>query len=414
MFKSIVELHRYMDLYCKTLYEKMDYELIPQVLLDVVYSDELMPSPERRDEITFYHTNPVGKDNSYYLLSLVFDTRILDSYYRLPDKLEHRFASLLDAIIAQTTEYLNEALTSFVNNAPFVETSVSDLIKKSGKLLVCEILKLPYSQSPFNFFNKISALSYESSFSNGSILLLDPTQFDRIETYKKLRFKKEIPLSSHRHVRKILELCNAETALLSDGVSIYATVDLTANLDTFTIEFNSPLGWQLNYNHNKLMQVTYEEAYIPKPKISFFEFSRKYKHLQPNIESKKIVQLYRIILEATKQKKGTILIISKNARSEAYRLRNQGFLIEPLPLKPELILSITSIDGAVLLDPDGVCHGIGVILDGLATEKGDPSRGARYNSVVRYVHTIAQNDQYTNCISVVISEDGYVDIISEN
>jgi hypothetical protein len=34
--------------------------------------------------------------------------------------------------------------------------------------------------------------------------------------------------------------------------------------------------------------------------------------------------------------------------------------------------------GGVLIDPNGTCYAIGVILDGIATTKGDPARGSRY------------------------------------
>lgn len=36
---------------------------------------------------------------------------------------------------------------------------------------------------------------------------------------------------------------------------------------------------------------------------------------------------------------------------------------------------ITAIDGAVLIDPSSTCYAIGVILDGLASDKGSPARG---------------------------------------
>ena len=136
------------------------------------------------------------------------------------------------------------------------------------------------------------------------------------------------------------------------------------------------------------MQITHEEVFIPKPKISYMEFNHEVKKIFPELDAKKINNLYKLTLEAFKQVKGTIIVVSRNARSEAYRLRNQGFLIEAMPLTPNIIRSITNIDGAVLMDLDGYCHGIGVILDGIATEKGDPSRGARYNSAIRYVETI--------------------------
>jgi hypothetical protein len=58
------------------------------------------------------------------------------------------------------------------------------------------------------------------------------------------------------------------------------------------------------------------------------------------------------------------------------------------------------------LDLEGKCHSIGVILDGLASERGDAARGARYNSAIRYVESSAHA-----CLAVVLSEDGLINII---
>ena len=60
----------------------------------------------------------------------------------------------------------------------------------------------------------------------------------------------------------------------------------------------------------------------------------------------------------------------------------------------------------MLIQPDGTCHAIGAILDGLATEKGDSSRGSRYNSAVRYV-----NSSKYPVLAVVVSEDGWIDLL---
>jgi hypothetical protein len=47
--------------------------------------------------------------------------------------------------------------------------------------------------------------------------------------------------------------------------------------------------------------------------------------------------------------------------------------------------ALTDIDGAVRLDVQGICHAIGVILDGRVSEQGtlvgNRGRGARYNSM---------------------------------
>ena len=72
-----------------------------------------------------------------------------------------------------------------------------------------------------------------------------------------------------------------------------------------------------------------------------------------------------------------MLVISSRSDAEARRLSQQSTLIEPSRLTDREVAVVNSIDGAILLDQAGTCRAIGVILDGPATEKGDPSRGAR-------------------------------------
>lgn len=105
-----------------------------------------------------------------------------------------------------------------------------------------------------------------------------------------------------------------------------------------------------------------------------------------------------------------MLVISSAAAEEAARLAGQSTAIEPLHLTVNEIQKLTSIDGAVLIEPTGRCHAIGVILDGMATGKGKASRGSRYNSAIRYVET-AQKELKHECLAVVISEDGMIDLI---
>ena len=59
-----------------------------------------------------------------------------------------------------------------------------------------------------------------------------------------------------------------------------------------------------------------------------------------------------------------------------------------------------------VLGIDGRCYGFGVILDGEAKGCGDPARGSRYNSAVRYQTTMAPRS-----VIVVISDDRTVDLI---
>ena len=99
-------------------------------------------------------------------------------------------------------------------------------------------------------------------------------------------------------------------------------------------------------------------------------------------------------------------MISEGAAQEAARLTRQCFRVAPRLMTPSVLRLVTNIDGAVLIDPAGTCHAIGAILDGLATEKGDSSRGSRYNSALRYV----ESSRYA-VLAVVVSEDGWIDLL---
>lgn len=102
------------------------------------------------------------------------------------------------------------------------------------------------------------------------------------------------------------------------------------------------------------------------------------------------------------------MVISAEAAAELTRLKNQATPIEPCVLTPKLLGHLTGIDGAVLVGTDGFCHAIGVILDGQATSKGDPGRGARFNSAIRYVESAKGRGIST--MATVVSEDGGVDV----
>ena len=75
-----------------------------------------------------------------------------------------------------------------------------------------------------------------------------------------------------------------------------------------------------------------------------------------------------------------------------------------------LVEAATAIDGALICDADGVCHSIGTILDGKTSKKADSSRGARYNSAIRYIEQ--QKKKKKKTFIVVVSEDGYVKCFS--
>ncbi|HDR7904187.1 TPA: DNA integrity scanning protein DisA nucleotide-binding domain protein, partial [Bacillus cereus] len=154
---------------------------------------------------------------------------------------------------------------------------------------------------------------------------------------------------------------------------------------------------------------------FPKGKLRYF-----LNRIFSDISESNIDKLINIVQIASYQKHGTMLVVGTKdlAEEEINRLCNfqqavkikKINLIDMVESKRNLVLNqISSIDGAIYLDLDGNVHGIGVILDGPANELGDSSRGARYNSAIKYnkSHTKINN----NTLIIVVSEDGYIDIV---
>jgi hypothetical protein len=103
---------------------------------------------------------------------------------------------------------------------------------------------------------------------------------------------------------------------------------------------------------------------------------------------------------------GSMIVVASDAAEESRRLTQQGTCIEPTLMTKELLSRVSGIDGTIILDPHGICHAVGVILDGVATPDCTPSRGSRFNSGLRYVDT-----SDARRLAIVISDDNTVDII---
>ena len=128
----------------------------------------------------------------------------------------------------------------------------------------------------------------------------------------------------------------------------------------------------------------------------------------PAVDSGK---LWELIQESVRGYRTMLLIISDRPDQEAERLRWQSLRIDPQPVTGQLLRLAASVDGAVLIGPDGVCHAIGVKLDGIATEQEDTSRDASFTAARSYQES-ARRYLGRRSVAIVISEHGMADIIS--
>lgn len=287
----------------------------------------------------------------------------------------------------------------------------------------------------FDDINTISTLLYEGEKSAGRLVFISVKNTDSIIEMD-IKFENLIAISEHRKVRKILNLSNSnnnnflvleykinqeDNNKLEPHVCGIGKLKESQNSDVLpllVIDFKGHYHWELGYfdqSHKfiPILSVKNGKVSFPKEKDNKESFDNRCKEVFNTIEEAHIDNLWKYLKEAIEQKHGTMLVIldSHNSSSieEARRLGKHFFKIQPKIVDEKQIQKLTSIDGSLLLLSNGQCHATGVILDGKVTEQEDSSRGARYNSAIRYSQSIRGK---INHLIVVISEDGMIDFIS--
>src|SRR5262249_41947567 len=145
--------------------------------------------------------------------------------------------------------------------------------------------------------------------------------------------------------------------------------------------------WKLIHNGIVLMECRYNEPSLPVPSYNGTALEEALNRQFPNMSGERHGYFHKLVATASNAKHGTMLVISAQADAEAKRLSSVSFPVKRLLLTQVQLLSVSSIDGAILLDQDGDCHSLGVILDGQASSGERSDRGARYNSAVRYTNS---------------------------
>jgi len=361
---------------------------------------------------------PTYVDGYLVFVVLELNSDVFNQYYFLTKTTaDNRFTvyrSLIESAIYTFLGACQNALKDPEKSIGVIERSADELMRQAGRQLMYTASKAGNNfdglHGLYDACNEIASMKYEGAIGLGKIIIA-PKDHKNVKVT--LGLKTPIMLNEHRKVRKFLELSDEKSSIVSDSALIYGLGEIRGKYNpreesVFVVDFTSHYTWELSHDNNPLMIVSYREPRLPVEKIDREKFYDILERAFEGISRGEVDGLWDIAMEATKQRHGTMLVISENAVQESDRLGNQCFPTEPLILSKSIIHQITSIDGAVLLDKHGVCHAIGVILDGVASEKGDASRGARYNSAIRYYEqfgiTIAT-------VIVIISEDGMINLV---
>jgi hypothetical protein len=384
--------------------------------LEAIFND----ADAAKNRIYFADRAVYREDDRVFVCAIVrLDRKSYESHYRLsiPITLNDASTSLLDLTINQLLQACFIALRSRnADTYEFLNYARNVLTDSARAMVAFRFPRRTRSRQPtkldlFGDCNAIAALPYESKGGKGKLLVAE-RRHPNIET--EIHFRNAISLSDHQMTRKMLEMAQGDSCLLSDTRQVYGLGTVSGiydqtKEDLFVIEFIKQHSWRLLHAQHELMTVTLGRPKLALPIISEVAFRQ---HFYGHVDRRKTASLellYEIIKTTAALQHGALLVISNKAEQEAKRLGGQAVRVKPFLLRVENVPRLTAIDGAVLIDSSGLCHAVGVILDGQAVKTGNPSRGSRFNSALRYILTARKRGD--KCIGVVVSEDGMINLL---
>lgn len=340
---------------------------------------------------------------------LTVDSAPIDGLPRLEGEEVNRFpapSSFIGELINLVLVEADIALDQREPGLAAIRRSSRDLVQAAAEHFAggCFFRTRNFSHfHPCEPLSEIAIRTYESSTAHGRLLLVHP-KHDDLEVH--LHLDRPVPLTASRAVRKLLEITDDALALLVHVNGVYGLGRVVDDLaaDVFEIAITSHAAWELRGTDGTLLRLDYRRPTLPRPILDEDALIDAFDRVLGGAADEDA--LVPLVRAATAARHGTTLVVSADAASEAARLGGQATTVTPTHATADLLDHVAQIDGAVLVDPGGVCHAIGVILDGEVTAQGDSSRGARFNSAHRY-----QRSAPCPTVVVIVSEDGDVTLV---
>ena len=397
----------------QTIHEKqIAYKALSEEVKKILSTKEMYEESEK------FVSFPVHVSGYLVFVVLEIEKKVLGRHYTLEKEMFNgRYRTHRSFLLSVIDTYLKECANALKNPYKAIEAidrEAEELMRDAGKQFMYTVSQAGKNLKGFHGLyeacNIIASLKYEGEEGWGKMVIAAK---NHPNVKLNLELKEPIKVSDYRKVRKFLELSDDELLIISDSALIYGIGELKgeynpADESLFTIHFLSHFKWELQHANNSMMIVEYKQPRLPNERIDRDRFYLDLRRIFKGIEKTQLDDLWEITTEVIKQRHGTMLVITDNAQHEAIRLGKQSLPLQPLKLTAGFVRQVTSIDGSILLDRGCICYALGVILDGLATDKGDASRGARYNSAVRYYE---QFGKQSPTAIIIVSEDGMVNLI---
>jgi hypothetical protein len=272
------------------------------------------------------------------------------------------------------------------------------------------------TDSKLNVYNllevviQISKTPEEGAWARGALAFVESTAMSDVHFLA--RFPKgECPnLENYKHVRKLLQTVEGGgRALVSDGEAITGIAAGELPQASLWTEFNGRRGF-LKLDGSPVCGFSdgafHSSNYQPNLG-TLHEALLKWRLKSADLKAL-LMCISRVVAVASEQNYGCGVIIDPNKRP--LDLAGQS-LDAPIDLALEenlnLATALAKVDGVLQIDAHLKLHAFACLMDGTVIPKEDRSRGARYNSALRFTA------KHPGLICVVVSSDRPVSVIQD-
>ncbi|MDR2893064.1 MAG: diadenylate cyclase [Deltaproteobacteria bacterium] len=224
----------------------------------------------------------------------------------------------------------------------------------------------------------------------------------------KAAFEPSLSLTHYRKTRKLLAALDDRLCLIASGARLLgiARAEDCAGPDVYLASLLKHLTWEISRQGRVLLRSEEGRLVAGRKRMQDKEIVKHARRIL-NLDQAEAGRVLALIKGAAGAGHGGMLVFSEEAEQEAARLCKDAITVQPFTPEAEDLAAFSVMDGAILMDLDCRCHALGVILDGPACGNSDSSRGARYNSALRYYEKNAGK----KLLLAVLSDDGMFNLI---
>jgi len=311
--------------------------------------------------------------------------------------LSHDFATSSAFYTGSSRYVLREYATHAVRDA--VMDGLNMMIGWDNRLQVYPILDAVL---------EISKTPEEGAWPRGELVFVEERFLEEIPFMARFPRLEQPDIKNTKHIRKLLQAVEySDRQLVSDGRSLVGIARGALPDCRVTADFRGSYGF-LHLNGSPVCSFSDGRFHSTNRRAKLVQLEEAL--LSSSVDSSVAHTLFRItasIVHGAEEKKhGCTLVLDLNETPIAISGQE---LDRPLDLQDpaylDLAKSLAKVDGALHIGRDGRLHRFACLLDGRAVPGEDRSRGARFNSALRFT---AEHDQL---LVVVVSSDRPVSVI---